>query len=82
MSDSGIAQFLEIITKALERANDNVYQTNKELVKVGRPMGTTLLGAVIDRKKVYLVNVGDSRCYHIREGELIAHADDQLRAGG
>ena len=65
-------KYLEILKKAIVHANDTVYQTNKDLVKSGKPMGTTLLGAVIDGKKVYVANVGDSRCYHIRDGELIA----------
>ena len=69
-------QFFEILTRAITLANENVHQTNKELVRSSRPMGTTLLGALIDRKKVYITNVGDSRCYHIRDGEILATTED------
>ena len=57
-------------------ANDNIYQTNLDLVKSGKPMGTTLLGAFVEPGKVHVINVGDSRCYQIRDGEIVAQTED------
>lgn len=59
-----------------ERANQRVYETNKDLIKKGRPMGTTLLTGVVTPGKTYLVNLGDSRAYLIRQGEIIARTED------
>ncbi len=39
-------------------------------------MGTTLISALVTPQKVYLCNVGDSRCYHIREGQIIGKTED------
>lgn len=67
---------LGIIREAIKRANDNIFRTNREFVKSGKPMGTTLLSALVDGRKAYIANVGDSRCYHIRDGEVIATTED------
>ncbi len=67
---------LPILRAAFSKANDSIYQTNKDLVRSGRPMGTTVLAAVVEPKKVYICNIGDSRCYHVREGEIIARTED------
>lgn len=64
------------VRAAIEKANESIFQTNKDLVRTRRPMGTTLLTAIITPKKVYIGNVGDSRCYHIREGEILAQTED------
>ncbi len=67
---------LPLMRSTIEKANESIYQTNKDLVKNKRPMGTTMLAAVIEPKKVYIGNVGDSRCYHIRDGEILTHTED------
>ncbi|MCC6698021.1 MAG: serine/threonine-protein phosphatase [Candidatus Hydrogenedentes bacterium] len=72
-ADEGL---LPIIREAIRRANDNVHQTNRDLVTGGRPMGTTLLTVIVTPKKVFIGNVGDSRCYHIRDGEILAKTED------
>lgn len=67
---------LPVLRDWIVRANVNIHQTNQDLVKSGRPMGTTLLTAVVTPKKVYIGTVGDSRCYHFREGEIIGKTED------
>lgn len=80
-------EFLELIRRHTILANNSVFQTNQDLVIEGKPMGTTLISVVVTPKKAYMGNVGDSRCYHIREGEIIdltedhSWVDEQVRAG-
>jgi len=69
---------LPVLRQAIQRANDSIFLTNRDqdLVRTKRPMGTTVLTAIIEPKKVYVGNVGDSRCYHFRDGDIIAHTED------
>jgi PPM family protein phosphatase len=67
---------LPLLRTAFIRANESIFQTNKDMVTNGRPMGTTVLAAVIEPKKVFVCNVGDSRCYHLRDGDIIARTED------
>jgi protein phosphatase len=67
---------LPIMRATVNKANDSIFQTNRDMVKSGLPMGTTVLAALIQPKKVYICNVGDSRAYHLREGEIIARTED------
>lgn len=39
-------------------------------------MGTTLVALVADEQRLVVVNVGDSRCYRLREGALRACTED------
>jgi len=78
---------LPVLLDWIKKANTSIFQTNNDLVKVGRPMGTTLLVAVAVPQKAHVANVGDSRCYHIRDGGIIAKTEDhswvdeQVKAG-
>lgn len=74
--DSDNEAILEILRAAIKKANDNIFRTNSNFVKEGKPMGTTLLAALVDSRKAYIANVGDSRCYHIRNNEVIATTED------
>jgi len=67
---------LPLLRAAIQKANDSIYQTNRDLVQNKRPMGTTVLATVIEPKKAYIANVGDSRAYHMRDGEIIARTED------
>lgn len=74
---------LPVLREAIRKANDSIYATNRDLMKSQeedapklRPMGTTVLAALIQPRRVYIGNVGDSRCYHIRDGEIIARTED------
>ena len=64
------------VRTAIEKANESIFQTNKDLVRTRRPMGTTVLAGIIYPKKIYIGNVGDSRCYHIRDGEILTQTED------
>jgi protein phosphatase len=78
---------LELLTRYVGMANESVYQTNQDLNAKAKPMGTTIVGTLITPRKMYICNVGDSRAYHIRDGEIIARTEDhswvdeQVKAG-
>lgn len=65
-----------LLTKYMELANASVYKTNQDFVTNGKPMGTTLISVLVSPRKAYISNVGDSRCYHIRDGEIIGRTED------
>jgi protein phosphatase len=67
---------LPAIRDAIIKANESIFRTNQDLITSGRPMGTTLLAAIVTPKKVYMGTVGDSRCYHVRDGEFIDKTED------
>ncbi len=67
---------LALMTLYVEKANTSVSQTNQDLNPNGKPMGTTLATGLITPRKVHICNVGDSRVYHIRDGEIIGRTED------
>jgi serine/threonine protein phosphatase PrpC len=75
----GQAGPLPLLRHYIRKANESLFKTNQDLVLQGpesRPMGTTLLAAIIEPRHVWIGTVGDSRAYHIREGEIIAMTED------
>jgi len=74
--ESNKSGIITVLSEGIRQANESIHRTNMDLIKRGRPMGTTLLGVVVERKKVHIANVGDSRCYHIRDGDIIAKTED------
>lgn len=58
-----------LLKEAFEKANEVVYsEANKE--QDYKSMGTTSVAAIILGDKVIIANVGDSRCYLWRDGEM------------
>ena len=75
---------------AVEHANTLIYQTNQ--VQIEPPdkdhsMGSTCVAAVLQGDTVYIANVGDSRAYIVRKGQVKQVSQDhtpeaeQMRAG-
>lgn len=67
---------LPVMVEGTIKANLAICQTNIDLVRSDKPMGTTLLTGLVTPKKVYLCNVGDSRCYLLRDGDIIERTED------
>lgn len=59
----------EILAKAAEQANHAVVVKAEENDEY-RGMGTTLVAALVCGDCAVVANVGDSRCYHIRNNEI------------
>jgi PPM family protein phosphatase len=76
----------ESAEKAVSAANAAIFtraQRNQRL----NGMGTTLVALVVNQRRVWILNVGDSRCYRLREGRLeqltLDHSlvEEQVRMG-
>lgn len=68
-SGKGPAQLQEIITLAVEAANEAIYTAAQQDVRF-QGMGTTVVLAVSDGIRVLFAHVGDSRLYRWRSGTL------------
>ncbi|MFP4172261.1 MAG: Stp1/IreP family PP2C-type Ser/Thr phosphatase [Candidatus Hydrogenedentota bacterium] len=67
---------IPILRESFRKANESIYQTNVDFVRDKRPMGTTLLAALITPGKAYVLNVGDSRAFLVRKGQAVAQTED------
>jgi protein phosphatase len=65
----GSAPLEEAVEKAIQTANEAIYFHAEENPQLNG-MGTTLVGMAIEGRRVLVFNVGDSRCYLLRNGKL------------
>ena len=63
------------LAEAVERVNTAVYQRSLEDEAL-EGMGTTLTVLWLGEKHAFIAQVGDSRCYRLRDGELEQLTDD------
>ncbi len=68
------------LESAVERANRAVLAEAEGDASM-RGMGTTLVGAVVDGSHATVVNVGDSRGYHLYDGRLTRITNDHSMVG-
>jgi PPM family protein phosphatase len=75
-----------LIEQAVSVANEVIYsraQSNSKL----NGMGTTLVALVTEERRIQVLNIGDSRCYRLRAGNLEqitqdhSLVDEQVRLG-
>lgn len=59
----------QLMLDAAAAANERVHSLSMS-VEEYRGMGTTLVAALVTPEKIYVVNVGDSRCYQVVDGDL------------
>ena len=75
-----------VIDQSVAAANEAIYSRSQVNQKLSG-MGTTLVAVVVDERHVRVVNVGDSRCYRLRGGQLEqitqdhSLVDEQVRLG-
>lgn len=83
---NGHAPFPDAAEQAVVAANDAIFsraQRNRRL----SGMGTTLVALAVEEHHVWVLNVGDSRCYRLRNGHLtqltLDHSlvEEQVRMG-
>jgi PPM family protein phosphatase len=72
--------------EAISIANEAIYSRAQRNYKLNG-MGTTLVAAVVRNQHVWILNIGDSRCYRLRAGHLeqvtLDHSlvEEQVRLG-
>ena len=67
-TNNGIIKFDDVLKQAVESANKKVWAISENQAN---RIGTTLVGAIIFNKHIYVVNVGDSRAYLIKPNKSI-----------
>jgi serine/threonine protein phosphatase PrpC len=63
------ADVITALATAVERANDAIYRRASENPEYGG-MGTTCVALVVAGGRAFVVNIGDSRAYIIRDGKM------------
>lgn len=77
---------LEAARAAVHAANHAIF-TRAEKVRKLRGMGTTMVTLVVDEYRAWVLNIGDSRCYLLRNRRLqqVSHdhslVDEEVRMG-
>lgn len=72
ISDDDIRDF---ILESMDRINAKIFLMSlKHMENTG--MATTMVAAFLYNKKAYFVNIGDSRAYILRDGELFQISED------
>ncbi len=75
-----------LIEQAIDTANHVIYSRAQSNPKLNG-MGTTLVALVAEERRIQVLNIGDSRCYRLRAGNLeqitMDHSlvDEQVRLG-
>jgi protein phosphatase len=75
-----------IVEQAVGAANSAIHDRSQRNSSLSG-MGTTLVGLVVEQSMVWVLNVGDSRCYRLREERLeqltLDHSlvEEQVRLG-
>jgi serine/threonine protein phosphatase PrpC len=85
-SQNGHAALPEAAEHAIITANEFIYARSQRNQRLSG-MGTTLVALAIEERHVWVLNIGDSRCYRMREGHLeqltLDHSlvEEQVRLG-
>ena len=72
--------------RAIFEANEAIFSRSQRNHKLNG-MGTTLVGLLVEERRVWVLNVGDSRCYRLRQRHLeqitLDHSlvEEQVRLG-
>lgn len=80
------APLIQVAEQALEAANKSIYFRGQRNYKLSG-MGTTLVALVVEDRRVWIVNIGDSRCYRLRNRSIeqitLDHSlvEEQVRMG-
>jgi PPM family protein phosphatase len=69
------SQMPQLAEDAIYATNDAIFSRSQRNYKLSG-MGTTLVGLLIEERRVWVLNVGDSRCYRMRNRRLAQITQD------
>ena len=67
--DQAWLNLAQVVQNAVEAANERVYTTAREVPQF-LGMGATVTAMLVCQGKLFVAQVGDSRCYMLRQGQL------------
>ncbi len=68
-ADDEAAAMPLLAAEAIGAANEAIFSRSQRNEKLSG-MGTTLVGLLVEERRVWVVNIGDSRCYRLRNRRL------------
>lgn len=71
---------LSLLPRLIQHANAAVHDEGFARERRGRLMASTVVACAVRHDQAYVAHVGDSRCYHIRGGEVTAVTQDHTIA--
>jgi protein phosphatase len=87
LSDRPPSETMPVVAEqAITAANEVIFSRSQRNEKLSG-MGTTLVGLVVEERQVWVLNIGDSRCYRLRKNRLeqltLDHSlvEEQVRMG-
>jgi protein phosphatase len=86
VTETGAPPIQQVATNAITAANEAIFARSQRNYKLSG-MGTTLVGLVVEDEHVWVLNIGDSRCYRLRNRHLeqltLDHSlvEEQVRLG-
>jgi PPM family protein phosphatase len=67
---------LGLLPRLIQHANAAVHDEGLTRERRGKPMGTTVVACALRHDQACIAHVGDSRCYHVRDGRAVAVTHD------
>ena len=65
-----------LLVELIEQANASVHGDAVEQERQGQRMATTVVACVVRGDRATVAHVGDSRCYQLRDGRILAATED------
>ena len=65
-----------LLPRLIQHANAAVHDEGLRSDRRGKNMATTVVSCALRYDQAYIAHVGDSRCYHVRDGEAVAITRD------
>ncbi len=67
---------LALLPRLIQHANAAVHDEGLTRERRGKPIGTTVVACALRHDQACIAHVGDSRCYHVRDGRAMAVTHD------
>ena len=75
-NSAGVESHSALLRRLVQAANHEVYEAGRSASAGGVAMATTIVACALRYDRAVVAHVGDSRCYHIRQGVVAALTRD------